>query len=118
MNTTVLAWLNRAAIHYADKAMFIDGDERMTFAEFDRISRSVGTFVAGRLPFQSPVVVLGSRKPVTPAVFLGVVRAGCFYAPMDASMPAARLNQMLRVIGARCMLVDRAFGQRQRWPGQ
>ena len=109
MNTTVLAWLDQTARLYADKPIMIDGDERLTFGEFDRLSRSVGTFLAGHVPFQSPVVVIGGRHPLTPAVFLGVVRAGCFYAPMDATMPKARLNQMLKVIGAGCMLVDRAF---------
>ena len=56
-----------------------------------------------------PVVVMSGRHVLTPAVFLGVVRAGCFYAPMDATMPAARLNQILGVIRAELMLVDKEF---------
>lgn len=52
---------------------------------------------------------MSGRHVITPAVFLGVVRAGCFYAPMDATMPVSRLNQILKVIQAKFMLVDKDF---------
>ena len=55
-----------------------------------------------------PVVVMSGRHIFTPACFLGVVRAGCFYAPMDGDMPVTRLNQILGVIKADYMLVDKA----------
>jgi len=63
--------------------------------------------MARRVKPHSPVTVMSGRHPLTPAVFLGVARAGCFYAPMDASMPVSRLNQILGVIRAGHMLVDR-----------
>ena len=109
MNTTVLNWLDHTAKAYADKMAFTDGERSLTFAEFDAVSRAVGTFLCAKIAPESPVVVMSGRHVLTPAVFLGVVRAGCFYAPMDATMPSARLNQILGVIKAKIMLVDRAF---------
>ena len=53
-------------------------------------------------------MVMSGRHIFTPACFLGVVRAGCFYAPMDGDMPVTRLNQILGVIKADYMLVDKA----------
>ena len=109
MNHCVLNWLDTTAARLADKTVFTDSEKKLTFGEFDRISKAVGTFLAGCVAPESPVVVMSGRHVLTPAVFLGVVRAGCFYAPMDASMPVSRLNQILGVIKARIMLVDRAF---------
>ena len=50
---------------------------------------------------------MSGRHVLTPSAFLGVVRAGCFYAPMDATMPLSRLNSILNVIKSDFMLVDK-----------
>ena len=89
MNQTVLNWLDHTAALCPDKGAFTDSDRTLTFGEFDRISKSIGTYLAQKISPNMPVVVMSGRHVLTPAVFLGVVRAGCFYAPMDATMPAA-----------------------------
>ena len=109
MNATVLNWLDHTVNTLPDKVAFTDSESTLTFSEFDKITRSVGTFLAKKAAPQSPIVVMSGRHIITPAVFLGAVRAGCFYAPMDATMPASRLNQILGVIKANFMLVDKAF---------
>ena len=111
MNQTVLNWLDHTAQHLPDKVAFTDGSNSMTFAQFDRNARSIGTFLAGVAVPHSPVVVMCGRYITTPSVFLGVVRAGCFYAPMDGTMPVSRLNQILHVIQAKVMLVDKEFSE-------
>lgn len=109
MNQTVLNWLDQSAKQYAQKTAFTDSEKSIAFGEFDRISKSVGTYLAKKAAVNTPIVVMSGRHVLTPAAFLGVVRAGCFYAPMDATMPVSRLNQILGVIQAKYMLVDKAF---------
>ena len=109
MNQTVLNWLDHTVAIQPDEVMLTDSEKSITFGEFDRAARSVGTYLAGKVKPHSPVVVMSGRHVLTPAAFLGVVRAGCFYAPMDATMPVSRLNQILGVIKASIMLVDREF---------
>lgn len=110
MDRSVLNWLDRAAAQYADKTAYEDADCSLSFGETDRISRTVGAFLQakGVLP-ESPVVVMGARYVYTPACYLGIVRAGCFYAPADAEMPVGRLRQILEVIDAKYMIASRVF---------
>ena len=108
METSVLNRLDRAASLYADRIIFKDPTRELTFARFDALTRSVGTALAGIVPAGSPVAVMSGRHVFTPAYYLGAVRAGCFYAPIDGDMPTARLNQILSVIKAPVMLVDEA----------
>lgn len=108
METSILNRLNKTAVKYAEKVIFKDESSQITFGEFDRLTRAVGTYLARRIPFGSPVAVISGRHVLTPSCFLGAVRAGCFYAPMDGDMPLARLNQIAGVIKADYMLVDRA----------
>lgn len=109
INQSVLNWLDHTALKFADKTAFTDSNRSMTFGEFNKISKSIGTFLAGKAAVNTPIVVMSGRHVITPAVFLGVVRAGCFYAPMDATMPVSRLNQILNVIQSKFMLVDKDF---------
>ena len=108
METSVLNRLDSSAGQYADRVIFKDESSSLTFRQFNDLTRSIGTCLAKLLPLESPVVVMSGRHSLTPACFLGVVRAGCFYAPMDGEMPLARLKQILSVIQAPVMLVDRA----------
>ena len=107
MNHTVLKWLEYSSRQFPEKIAFTDEAGTLTFARFDSISRSVGTYLTGAVAPGNPVVVMSGRHTVTPAVFLGAVRAGCFYAPIDGTMPVSRLNQILGVIKADILLVDR-----------
>ena len=109
MNLTVLRWLEHTVARCPHKTAFTDSSQSLTFAQFDHITKSIGSYLAARVPAGSPVVVMSGRHVRTPAAFLGVVRAGCFYAPIDATMPAGRLNQILGVIRAEYMLVDDEF---------
>jgi len=111
MDLTVLKWLDKTAAVHADKTVFSDKETSLTFSQLNHHSKSIGTYLARQVSPCSPVVVMSGRHVLTPACYLGVVRAGCFYAPMDASMPAARLNQILGVIRAQIMLVDREHAQ-------
>ena len=102
----IFKWLREAVLKYPDKTVFADGIRNLSFRELDSITKSVGSFTAGRMIPQSPVAVMTGRHVLTPACYIGVARGGCFYAPMDAEMPAARLNQILSVIDASVMIVD------------
>lgn len=107
MKTSVLDWLDNTAERYAGKTVFADEDRKITFSEFNNYTKSIGTYIARLVSRNLPVVVMSGRHVLTPASFLGVVRAGCFYAPMDATMPLSRLNSILGVIKSDFMLVDK-----------
>lgn len=107
MENSVLCWLDITAQKYAKKTIFFDSDSNLTFEKFNTYTKAVGTFLADKIAQQSPVIVMSGRHALTPACFLGVVRAGGFYAPMDAAMPAHRLNQIIGVIKSDIMVVDR-----------
>ena len=108
MEKSVLCRLNAAAEKYSTKTAFKDPENSLTFGEFNGLTKSIGTYLAGITQPGDPVVVMSGRHVYTPACFLGAVRAGCFYAPMDGDMPVTRLNQIIGVIKAKIMVVDKA----------
>lgn len=107
MEKSVLEWLDRAGDLFGEKVAYRDEAQTISFADAVRLSRVIGSCLVQKTQPQQPVAVLSGRNVYTPACFFGIVRAGCFYAPMDASMPDTRLNQIISVIGAKVMVVDR-----------
>jgi len=107
MDLSVLKWLERTAADFGDKTVFSDKEHTLTFSQLNQYASSIGTYLADIVEPDAPVSVMSGRHVLTPACYLGVVKAGCFYAPMDASMPVTRLNQILSVIKAGVLLVDR-----------
>ena len=107
MEITVLDWLDRTAGRLPDKTAFIDESGILTFDELQQIARQIGSQLLKYKKDRQPVVVMSGRHRLTPACFLGVVYIGNFYAPIDATMPVARLTQILQVIQSDVMIVDR-----------
>lgn len=107
MDSSVLDWLDFTSKKYPEKTVFTDSQQSITFSEFNAFTKSIGSYLAGFISAGSPVIVLTGRNVLTPACFLGIARAGCFYAPMDAAMPAPRLNSIISVIKSDYMIVDR-----------
>lgn len=108
MNTSVLNWLENTVSRVPEKVAFTDEKDVLTFHRLDLLRKAIGTYLTGVVKPGSPVAIMSGRSVLTPACFLGVASAGCFYAPMDATMPVSRLRQILGVIRAPVMLVDQA----------
>lgn len=104
---TIIENLNRAATLHPEKPVYINKDESLTFSELLLMAKSAATAVINNVQPGRPVAVLASRNFLTPACFLGIAMAGCFYAPMDPTAPDARLRQILDVVKADVLLADR-----------
>ena len=107
MDTSIIDRLDKIAALLPDKLIFKDSFGSLTFGRFNYTTKVIGTYLCRLTPPKKPIAIMSGRHCLTPACFLGVARAGCFYAPMDGDMPKARLEQMLSVIKTDILIVDR-----------
>ena len=104
----VLEWLEATIVEKADKEVFSDIEDSLTFGELYGISRSIGSFLIKELGMdRRPVAVFAGRKVTTPAYFLGVVYSGRAYAPIDASLPDNRIKKILENLQPKAIIADR-----------
>lgn len=106
MHHHVLDDLNRVAAEKADKIAFSDGVCALTFGQLYRQSRGVGTFLHRRGICRRPVVVFMEKSPQEVAAFFGIVAGGCFYVPIDAEMPAGRIQMILDNVRTPLVICD------------
>lgn len=103
----VLEYLENAAIKWPDGIAFADEKASLTFAGLHDAARQVGSAVAACTQPRQPVAVLMNDRSVTcVAALLGVLYAGCPYAPLDATMPPERLQVILDQLQPAAILCD------------
>ncbi|MFE0040226.1 amino acid adenylation domain-containing protein [Streptomyces sp. NPDC059015] len=93
---TVVARFADQAARTPDATAVVMGEERWSYARLAEAAENV----AGRLhalgaPAGARIGIAMNRSPLTMAVLLGVMRAGCAVVPMDVGYPAARLATMV-----------------------
>src|SRR5215471_15801396 len=88
-----------------DRLAFRGTAAQLTYADLAEGSARIGGFVWSELGDSgSPVVVLGHKQPEMLVAFLGSVKAGHPYVPLDYSLPRQRIEQVIATSGARMVL--------------
>ena len=106
MITNALDYLEDAVSHNSDGVVYRSENEGVTFAETHELAKRIGSGIAARVEAGRPVIVFSEKSVYTPAIFLGVLYAGCHYIPLDADMPAYRLNLIMETARAKLLITD------------
>ena len=109
MYANVLDYLEHAAANWPDRIGFADEKEEMSYAALMDAAQRIGTGVAAHAQLRRPVaLVMTDRSVRCVAAMLGVVYAGCPYAPLDAAMPTERLQMILNLLQPAAVICDAA----------
>ena len=95
MTTNVLAWLESTAERTPDSVAFSGPEERLTFRALMARAAAAGTFLHPLAPPRRAVAVLMDKSCDAIAACLGAVYAGGFYAYIDRTQPAQRVQAIL-----------------------
>ena len=106
MQRNILEYLEATAKRLPDKIAYSDGTDHLSFFALLKSSRAIGSFLAEKGYAGEPIAILMNRHPTQIAAFYGVIYAGCFYIPLDADMPAERMELILESTHARVMITD------------
>jgi D-alanine--poly(phosphoribitol) ligase subunit 1 len=83
----------------------VSGGRTLTYGELLERSDALGAQLVQSLPDDgSPVVVLGHKEPEMLIAFLGAVKAGHPYVPVDNALPPQRVERIVATAGARLTL--------------
>ncbi len=109
MIRNVLVWLEEAARRAPDAAAFDMPGDRLTWQAVYNRARAIGSYLAGQVPAQTPVLILMDKSPACLTAMFGAVYAGCFYTPLDSSMPQARMALIAETLRPGVILCGEKF---------
>jgi len=113
VDLSVAELVGRRASELPDAVAIEDGAERLTYAELDAAGwRVAAALRAAGIEDEEPVAVCLPRSWQAICAYLGVLRAGGAYVPVNPSHPAHRQRQLLKLAAARLALTGEAHGRR------
>lgn len=98
MTRNVLSWLDASAERRPDAPAFISQDKVVTYAQLNARSKEIGSFLLQKTERQSGILLFMEKGPDCLCAMMGVVRAGCFYTPVDPVMPKERMSLIVSVL--------------------
>lgn len=107
----VLDWLEAAAEHAGAAPAFDMPGESLAWQALRALARRIGSRIAKAVPAQSPVLILMEKRPSCVAAMLGAVYAGCFYTPLDSSMPESRMGLIAETLRPGVILCEEKFAE-------
>ncbi len=110
MKTDLLAQIHSWARIAPERFAHFSADRTLTYGELIRRSDALANYLAQYLPDdQSPVAVLGHKEPEMLVAFLGAVKAGHPYIPLDAAMPEQRRARIVELSAAKIVLMPQSI---------
>jgi D-alanine--poly(phosphoribitol) ligase subunit 1 len=101
----LLAAIQQWAATVPDRVAHQSGDQSLTYQELNRNADILACYMADTLPDDaSPVAVIGHKEPEMLVAFLGAVKAGHPYIPVDTSAPAQRVRSILEIAKTQLVL--------------
>ena len=95
-----------------DAVAHISGHRRLTYGELRRRSDALASYFKGRFADdRSPVAVLGHREPEMLIAFLGAVKSGRPYVPIDTALPQQRIDKIVATSRAAALLSTKDIAQ-------
>jgi D-alanine--poly(phosphoribitol) ligase subunit 1 len=89
----------------AGRLAHVSGDRTMTYGELSAKSDAVAAWLDSQLGEKRvPVAVHGHKEPEMLAAFLGAVKSGRPYIPIDFSTPQQRMERIVEIAGAGAVL--------------
>lgn len=102
----VVEYLEDTVKNFPDKSAFIGDNSSLTFKELKIITEKIALFIREKEIFKKPVLVLMEKSPEEVATFLGVIRSGNYYVPMDMEMSETKLLHIISITESQLMICD------------
>ncbi|SHO48380.1 amino acid adenylation domain-containing protein [Anaerocolumna xylanovorans] len=106
----VLEYLEHSAEKYPEKEAVADMANSCSYKELLQNSKRIGSSLTAASAPKTPVIVLMDKGVEALTAFMGIVYAGCFYILINPEQPLLRIQQILKVSGADCIITLNGTG--------
>lgn len=108
MRINVLEYLEQSASSYPEKIALKDETGEITFSQFEKYSRSIGSSIieATAASVRQPVIVTVDRTSSSLIAFMGILYSGNFYVPVDNQTPKQRLQLIIDTLNPKLILCE------------
>lgn len=104
MERNILEYIDSNAARVPDKIAFADKNGSVSYRELDEKSRQIATMLLGIGTVKPVLVYMDCRDIRCLVSFMGVVRSGNFYCPIDPDMPMERIKAIVDKLNPKAII--------------
>ncbi|AJC11361.1 hypothetical protein JI75_00210 [Berryella intestinalis] len=106
MQTTAIDLFKSSLRARPERVLFSDERKAVTYAQADESTSRIARAVLARKLSKQPVVIFLDKTVECLEAFLGVMRSGNFYSPIEISMPARRIESIFSTLEPSLVISD------------
>ncbi|HJJ47718.1 MAG TPA: amino acid adenylation domain-containing protein [Methanocorpusculum sp.] len=107
MTVSITQWLDKTADAFPNKPAIIDEAETISWHEYHKYAQTLARAVIDRGLCQKPVAVYLKKSARVLVSFAAIAYARCFYTPIDANQPKARIEKILSNLEPSLIITDK-----------
>ena len=107
MITNVAQYLDETVNKFPDKIAFVDSKRSITFETLKIEADKVATEICNGGYRKEPIIVFLEKSVEVVSTFLGIIKSGNFYSPIDVNMPVARIEKIIDTLQPKVIITDR-----------
>ncbi len=104
---TILDYLKQTVEKHPKKIAFATPNEEITYIDFDKESKRLGTFIADRNIFNKAIAILLDKNIDALISMFGVLYSGNYYTILDNKSPKDRLDKIIETLEAEIIITDK-----------
>lgn len=107
MKKNILEYFKHTALNFSNKVAIDDNDSVMSFSELDTVSNHIGFYLISKVnTLRKPIAVFLPKNRWSVAAFIGIVKSGNFYVPLDLTSPHERIFKILKTLETSCVVTN------------
>lgn len=107
MITNVAEYLEKTVERFPNKVAFVDSNRSISFEELKREADKVAITICKLGYRKEPVIVFLDKSVEVVVSFLGIIKSGNFYSPIDTNMPVARIEKIVSTLQPKVIITDK-----------
>ncbi|TBH71737.1 amino acid adenylation domain-containing protein [Aquirufa antheringensis] len=110
MKCNLIEYFNDTVTKFSDKVSLDDNQNQLTFAELDRYSNCLATAILNvSSSFRLPICVYLPKNLWNIVSFIGIMKSGNFYVPLDVKTPFDRTSKILDKLNSSIIVSNSEF---------
>ena len=113
MNNNLIEYFHATALKYSNRISVDDNNLKITFYELDTFSSKIASLIIQKkLESKQPICIFLPKNTWNIISFLGVIKSGNFYVPLDVKSPIDRANKIIETLNSNVIISNFEYGEK------
>lgn len=107
MKKNILEYFKDTAVKFPHKVAVNDNDSEMSFSKLDSVSNLIGYHLISEVDtLRKPIAVFLAKDIWSVSAFIGIIKSGNFYVPLDIASPHERILKIATTLETSCIITN------------